>query len=89
MCTLVNLFYIYVSSDQIWVKHFKSKCIPFVFIANKIWSATMFEPNNTESKNSNQLFYPEWSIKPQPTMLEKFLNDQRKTADNPNYVDYL
>jgi hypothetical protein len=48
----------------------------------------MFEPNNTESKNSNQLFYPEWSIEPQPTTLEKFLNDQRKTPDNPNYVDY-
>ena len=48
----------------------------------------MFEPNNTESKNSNQLFYPEWSIEPQPTKLEIFLNDQRKTPDNPNYVDY-
>ena len=48
----------------------------------------MFEPNNTESKNSHELFYPEWSIEPQPTKLKKFLNNQRKTPDNPNYVDY-
>ena len=60
----------------------------FVFTANKRWSATIVEPNDIESKSSNALFYPEWTINQQSTKLKNFLNNQRKTPDNPSYADY-
>ena len=60
----------------------------FAFTVNKKWSSTIVDSNDTESKSSNALFYPEWTINQQPTKLTIFWNNKRKTPDNPSYEDY-
>ena len=46
------------------------------------------DENKSIGQGSNALFYPEWTIELQGSKLKSFLNNQRKTPDNPNYVDY-
>ena len=35
----------------------------------------------------SNLFYPQWTVEPQPLKWKTFLNDERSTPDDPNHEE--